>query len=78
MQSGDHEGAIDIFKLIVATYPNSPNAYDSLADGYAAAGQRVLAKQNAQKAIELLATDKTETEDRKKLIRESAEQKLRD
>lgn len=77
-QAGDHDGAIEIFKLIVAAYPESPNAYDSLADGYVAAGQKDLAKQNAQKSIELLATDKTETDARKKLIRESAEQKLKD
>ena len=77
-QAGDHEGAVGIFKLIVAAYPESPNAYDSLADGYVAAGQKDLAKQNAQKAIELLASDKADTEDRKKLIRESAEQKLKD
>lgn len=77
-QAGDHEGAIEIFKLIVAAYPESPNAYDSLADGYLAAGQKDLAKQTAQKAIDLLATDKTETDARKKLIRESAEQKLKD
>ncbi len=77
-QAGDHEGAIEIFKLIVAAYPESPNAYDSLADGYVAAGQKDLAKQNAQRAIELLASDKADTEARKKLIRESAEQKLKD
>jgi tetratricopeptide (TPR) repeat protein len=77
-QAGDHDGAIEIFKLIVAAYPQSPNAYDSLADGYVAAGQTELAKQSAQKAIELLPTDKADSEDRKKLIRESAEQKLKD
>jgi hypothetical protein len=36
-----------------------------------------LARQNAQKAIELLALDTTDPEDRRKAIRDSAEQKLK-
>ena len=41
-------------------YPNSPNVYDSLGDAYLADGQNDLARQNAQKAIELLAHDSAE------------------
>jgi hypothetical protein len=36
-----------------------------------------LARQNAKKAIELLASDTTDSEDRRKGIKENAEQKLK-
>ncbi len=77
LQDGDKKGAIAILKLNASLYPNSPNVYDSLGDAYLADGQNNLARQNAQKAIELLAHDTTDPEDRRKGIRDSAEQKLK-
>src|SRR5215469_7054190 len=77
LQSGDKKGAIAILKLNGSLYPNSANVYDSLGDAYLADGQNDLARQNAQKAIELLAHDTTDPEDLRKAIRESAEQKLK-
>jgi dienelactone hydrolase len=77
LQDGDKNGAIAILKLNASLYPNSPNVYDSLGDAYLADGQKDLAKQNAQKAIELLAHDTSDPEDRRKEIRDSAEQKLK-
>jgi hypothetical protein len=75
--SGDTQGAIEIFKLNIEANPNSPNVYDSLADAYVRTGDKELARQNAQKAIELLEKDTTDPEARKKAIRDSAEQKLK-
>lgn len=77
LQNGDKKGAIAILKLNSSLYSNSANVYDSLGDAYLADGQNDLARQNAQKAIELLAHDTTDPEDRRKAIRESAEQKLK-
>lgn len=77
LQNGDKNGAIAILKLNASLYPNSANVYDSLGDAYLADGQNDLARQNAQKAIEQLAHDTTDPEDRRKAIRESAEQKLK-
>ena len=77
LQNGDKKGAIAILKLNVSLYPDSPNVYDSLGDAYLADGQNDLAGQNAQKAIDLLAHDTTDPEDRRKGIRDSAEQKLK-
>jgi tetratricopeptide (TPR) repeat protein len=77
LQNGDKKGAIAIFKLNAGLYPDSANVYDSLGDAYLADGQNDLARQNAQKAIEQLAHDTTDPEDRQKAIRESAEQKLK-
>jgi len=77
LQSGDIKGAIKILKLNVASFPNSANAYDSLSDALLADGQRDLARQNAKRALELLASDTIDPEERRKGIRESAEQKLK-
>jgi dienelactone hydrolase len=77
LQNGDKQGAIAILKLNASLYPNSPNVYDSLGDAYLADGQNDLARQNSQKAMDLLAHDTTDPEDRRKGIRDSAEQKLK-
>jgi dienelactone hydrolase len=74
---GDTKGAIEILKLNAAAYPNSPNVYDSLSDAYLAEGQKDLARQNCKRALELLSSDTTDTEERRKLIRASSEQKLK-
>jgi len=77
LTAGDIEGAIVLFQMNVAVFPNSPNVYDSLADAYFADGQKDLARQNAQKALELLASDTAESAQRRDGIRASAEQKLK-
>ena len=75
MQSGQAQDAIELFKLNTEAYPSSANTYDSLGDGYLAAGQNELALQATQKCLELLPADKI-GEEAKKLIRQSSEQKL--
>ena len=77
LQAGDRNGAIEIFKLNVMAYPNSPNVYDSLSDGYVADGQKDLARETAKKALALLASDTTDDEARRRAIQESAEGKLK-
>jgi dienelactone hydrolase len=77
LQAGDTKGAVEIMKLNVTAFPESPNAYDSLSDAYLADGQKDLARQNASKAIELLANDTTDPQARRDAIRDSAQQKLK-
>jgi dienelactone hydrolase len=77
LAAGDTEGAIVLFQMNVAVFPNSPNVYDSLADAYLADGQKDLARQNAQKALALLPSDTAESAQRRDEIRGSAEQKLK-
>jgi dienelactone hydrolase len=77
LAAGDTEGAIVLFQMNVAVFPNSPNVYDSLADAYLADGQKDLARQNAQKALELLPSDTAESAQRRDGIKASAEQKLK-
>ena len=77
MQAGDGKGAVEILKLNAMAYSTSPNVYDSLSDAYLADGQKDLALQNAKRAIELLANDTADGEQRRNDIRESAEQKIK-
>jgi dienelactone hydrolase len=77
IQSGDAKGALEVLKLNMMAYPDSANVYDSLSDAYLADGQKDLAREYAQKTLEKLAADATADGNRKKLIRDSAEQKLK-
>jgi pimeloyl-ACP methyl ester carboxylesterase len=80
---GEKKLAVEIMKLVVAAYPDSADAYDSLSDVYLADGQKDLARQTAEKALALLdshtapASSWSDTEARRKLIRDGAEQNLR-
>jgi len=76
-QLGDTKGAVEIMKLNTSAYPDSPNAYDSLSDVYLADGQMDAALQNAKKALELLAKDTLDPEERRNGIRDNAEQKVK-
>ncbi len=75
LQAGRNKQAIEIFRLNTEAYPASANTYDSLGDAYVADGQNEQALSASQKAIDMLATDKS-GDDRKKAIRASAEQKI--
>jgi len=77
LQTGDNKGAIELFKLNVLVFPRSPNVYDSLSDAYLADGQKDLARQNAQKALDLLPTNTTYPDAFRKGLQESAEKKLK-
>jgi tetratricopeptide (TPR) repeat protein len=54
---GDTTGAIAIFRLNTQQYPGSGNAFDSLAEAYLAAGQKVLSLIYYRKALELAPDD---------------------
>lgn len=77
LQQGDAKGAIEIFKLNTSSFPNSPNAYDSLGDAYLANGQKDLARESAKKSLELLATDTVDSQQRKDAVKQNAETKLK-
>jgi dienelactone hydrolase len=77
LQAGDTKGGVEILKLNATAFPDSPNVYDSLSDAYLADGQKELARANAKKALELLATDTKDPEAQRNAIRDSAQQKLK-
>ena len=77
LQAGDAKGALAILKLNATAFPDSPNVYDSLSDAYLADGQKDLARDNARKALEMLASDTALPEPMRHAIKASAEQKLK-
>jgi tetratricopeptide (TPR) repeat protein len=83
LAAGERKLAVEIMKLVVTAYPDSADAYDSLSDAYLADGQKDLARQTAEKALALLdsytgpASSWSDTEARRKLIRDSAQQNLK-
>jgi len=77
LQEGDTKGAIAILKLNASAFPKSANVYDSLSDAYLADGQKDLARENAKKALELLPTDSSLSEEYRQGMKENAEGKLK-
>ena len=61
------EQAIEIFKLNVESYPQSANAYDSLAEAYMMIGNKELARKNYERSLELNAQNSNAIEILKKL-----------
>lgn len=71
MAKGRHDDAIRIFQLNLQQNPSSSFAYSSLADAYAAAGQKDLAIQNYEKAVQLEPRNR-EAEQKLKALRGEA------
>jgi dienelactone hydrolase len=57
LQNGKTKDAIELFKINVASYPESANVYDSLSEAYEADGNKDLAVQNAEKALQFLGSE---------------------
>lgn len=52
-QAKNVDKAIQFFKLNVSNYPDSYNAYDSLAEAYKVKGEKALAVENLEKSLKL-------------------------
>lgn len=78
LQAGNFKDALGVFHLNVEGYPGSANVYDSLSDGYLAMGNKAEALKYAQKALEVLDKDTNATAQVKRLVRESAEGKIKE
>lgn len=68
--------SVRLFEEITICYPDSPNAFDSLADAYEAVGRHSESLRSAQKAISLLPVSRL-PDHFKEQIRQSAEQKIK-
>jgi dienelactone hydrolase len=53
LRSGEPQRAVHIFTLATVLYPNSANAFDSLADGYEQAGDKAGAIDNYRRSLKL-------------------------
>ena len=52
-RAGQPQQAIQLFRLATLVYPDSANAFDSLAEGYALAGDKAAAIEHYRRSIEL-------------------------
>lgn len=77
LQNKKNKEALTIFLINTGIHPESPNAFDSLADAYEADGQNELAVRTAQKALDLLAKATNLNENFKRGIQTSAEDKIK-
>jgi len=68
--------AISVFTLVTRDYPKSVNAYDSLGDAYAAAGQAEPAIATSEKELALAQNDSNLTADQKKQFTELARKRI--
>jgi tetratricopeptide (TPR) repeat protein len=68
--------AVSLFKLITQSYPDSANAYDSLADAYVAAGQSQEALAASQKELALVQSDPHLSPELKKRVTERAQNRM--
>ena len=73
---GDSKGGIAILKFNADAHPASSNAWDSLGDAYLADGQREKAREASEKALALVGSDTSESEERRELVRKNAQAKL--
>jgi dienelactone hydrolase len=77
LRVGETKAAVEIMKLNFLAYPQSANASDSLSDVYLADGQNDLARQYAEKALVLVASDTSVSKEWRDVIRDSAQNKLK-
>lgn len=76
MQHDHLPDAIEAFKLMLETYPESANAYDGLGDAYEAAGNKPEAIRATQTCLQKLDKDNSIDPGFKERIRQSAQAKL--
>ena len=78
LQEGNVKDALAVFQLNLDVYPQSANVSDSLSDAYLAMGNKEEALKYAQKALDMLDSDPNATPEFKRLVRESAEGKIKE
>jgi len=74
--AGKNRDAVAVFERAAQLYPASPNAYDSLADGYLALDDKAKALQCSNKALALLSKAADLSPSRRAQIEESAKQRI--
>jgi tetratricopeptide (TPR) repeat protein len=76
LQKKETTAAVALFSRIVAEHPLSANAYDSLADGYAATGNKQLELETAQKELAAAPNDPALNDAQKKQLIDIANKRI--
>jgi len=83
MRAGETKLAVEVLQLVLLAYPQSADAYESLAEAYLADGQKNLARRHGEKALALLdahtmpASSWSDTEPRRSEIRQGSQDLLK-
>ncbi len=82
IRAGESKKAIEVLTLLVAAYPTSADAHETIAEAYELDGQKDLARSHAEKALALLdshsapASSWTDTDEYRGEIRKGAQKVL--
>jgi pimeloyl-ACP methyl ester carboxylesterase len=76
LEAGRARIAVDVFRLNTVAHPNSSDAFDSLAEGFVAAGDITAAVNAYQQVIAVLPRDTGLTDPRRAEIRTETEKKI--
>ena len=68
--------AVEVFKLAVESYPESPNAYESLSESYEITGNKAEAMRNAEICLQKIPLDTLMNANFKQVVRQSAESRI--
>jgi Tfp pilus assembly protein PilF len=71
LRSAKTNDAIKMFEKNVQEHPDSSNAYDSLADAYAAVGNKELAIENYNKSLKINPKNQHATDELRKMTGEN-------
>jgi hypothetical protein len=77
LSDGKKEDAVALLRTVTQMYPQSANAFDSLAEAYEGVGQKANARTAEQRCLELLAKDTTMAAPRKEALQKAAEERLK-
>src|SRR6266567_3245464 len=83
LRAGEPKLAVEVLELVLLAYPESADAYETLAEAYLANGQKELARQYAEKALALLdshagpVSSWSDTEPRRGEIRRGVQKTLK-
>ncbi len=76
LQANRKEDALQVFNLMVESYPSSPNAFDGLSECYEAMGNKEQAIKNAETCLSLIDKDSQTNPALKERIRASARERI--
>lgn len=78
IRKGEARKAADVLELGAEAYPQSPYVAITLGRAYVDAGERTKALEQTQRALQLLATDRSLDPEARDAIRQQAEERLRE
>lgn len=77
LQNQRQQEALEVFKLAVESYPESPNAYESLSEAFETRGNKEEALRNAELCLQKLPSATGMNENFRQIVKQSAEERIR-